>query len=714
MTEFDDPTDGRDAVGSRQDLLRRPGDALIPAVPVETTTRTSEEAASDLVQLAGSHGVAAAPKNGLSPSAPMSHMDRHHGGFTVHRVEAAFVVIAFVGMALGLVSDWLTWNPAVRWTGYGAAYLFGGWFGARGGLDAIRHLQVDIDLLMILAAIGALVIGAPFEGAMLLFLFSLSNVLQHYAIGRSRSAIQSLMVLRPESARIFQDGNWVEIGIAKVVVGDRFLVVPGDRLPLDGVVVRGQSSVDQSTLTGESVPVSKEVGDVVFGGTINGGGTLEVRVTKRSDESAIARLIQMVEEAQSEKAETQRIIDRLEQPYVLGVLGLTLVAIALPILALGQAFEPVFYRAMTLMVAASPCALVISTPAAVLSAIAAAARSGVLFKGGVHVEEMATVRVVAFDKTGTLTEGRSRLTDLVVLDDGISEAELLARIASVQARSEHHLAEATVKAAELQDLALSPVDEFQALAGQGVTGTVNGERIFIGNDRLFAEVDVSGAQKAEEAVQQLVKEAKTAVVIARERGDTEGRSPEFLGVAAFADSLRSNASEVIRELRSIGITRVEMITGDNEEVATAIAKEADVDAFHAEVLPGDKVDLVKGLREQHGAVAFVGDGINDAPALAAATVGIAMGGAGTDVALETADVVLMGDDLSKLPYALELSRRTRRTLIANLAFSLGMIVVMVASILSIGLALPLAVIGHEGSTVLVSLNGLRLLAFRSR
>lgn len=683
--------------------MQKPG----PAVPVETIASTSKETSGSHSGAVEMRGFESAPARSV---ATLTRAERFRSVPVVQKMEAAFVVVAFFGMAVGLLADWLGWSPVVRWSGYGVAYVFGGWFGLRGGLEAIRHLHVDIDLLMILAALGALIINAPFEGAMLLFLFSLSNVLQHYAIGRSRSAIQALMTLRPESARIFKEGHWVETPIDEVAVGQQFLVVPGDRLPLDGVVVRGRSTVDQSSLTGESVPISKDEGDVVFGGTMNGGGTLEVRVTKRAGESAIARLIKMVEEAQSEKAETQRLIDRLEQPYVLGVFGITALAIMVPLFAFGEALDPAFYRAMTLMVAASPCALVISTPAAVLSAIAAAARCGVLFKGGVYVEEMATVRVVAFDKTGTLTEGRSQLTDLVVLSDGMTEDELLALAASVQARSEHHLAEATAAAARVRDLRVSSVDGFQAVAGMGVSGKVDGRKLVIGNSRLFAERAVEGREEAAEAVRRLTEEAKTAVVIAQEE---EGGAIRVLGVAAFADQLRPDSPEVICALRALGIERIEMITGDNAKVAAAIAAEAGVEAFHAEVLPHEKVELVKRLREQYGAVAFVGDGINDAPALAAATVGVAMGGAGTDVALETADVVLMADDLTRLPYALELSRKTRRTLIANLAFSLGMIAVMVGSILSVGLALPLAVVGHEGSTVLVSLNGLRLLAFRA-
>ena len=626
------------------------------------------------------------------------------------RREAAFVAAALAGLLAGLVGGWADGPAWLGWLGYGTAYAFGGWFGLRAGLDAVRRLRVDIDLLMVLAALGALAIGAPFEGAMLLFLFSLSNTLQHYAVGRSRQAIRALMRLRPEEARVRRGEAVVSVPVEAVAPGEVYVLKPGDRLPLDGVVVEGRSEVDQASLTGESVPVLKGPGDAVFGGTINGSGALAVRVTKRAGESAIARLIRLVEEAQSEKAETQQLIDRFEQPYALGVIALTLVAVALPVVALGEAFAPAFYRAMTLMVAASPCALVISTPAAVLSAIAAGARSGVLFKGGVYVEQAATVRAVAFDKTGTLTVGAVRLTDVVALD-GFAEADVLALAAAVQSSSEHHLAAATVEAARAGELAVDAAEGFQATVGQGVMARVGGRAVHVGNRRYFEGRAVErGWGAAEAAVARLEDEAKTAVVVAEERGG----AVRAVGVTAFADQLRPDAAEVVRRLKGLGIQHVAMITGDNAAVAARMGAEAGVDAVHAEVLPGQKVALVKALRERYGAVAFVGDGVNDAPALAAATVGVAMGGAGTDVALETADLVLMGDDLTKLPYALALSRKTRRTLVANLAFALGMIVLMVASILSVGLPLPLAVVGHEGSTVVVSLNGLRLLAFRDR
>jgi len=459
----------------------------------------------------------------------------------------------------------------------------------------------------------------------------------------------------------------------------------------------------------------------------------------------------MVEEAQSEKAPTQRLIDRLEQPYVLSVFGLTFAAIAVPLVAFDAAFDPTFYRAMTLMVAASPCAVVISTPAAVLSAIAAAGRQGVLFKGGEHVETAATVDAVAFDKTGTLTEGDTQLTDVVVREGGgesggtsdepLSEDDLLGLAAAVQARSEHHLARATVDGAEERALDVPEAGGFHAVAGKGVRATVpeatvpsgtdsggtdsdatgsgttaSGTTVHIGNRSYFETVlgdrTVGGLEAGLDRLEALEAEGKTSVLVARETGADDGAEVRILGWLAYTDTVRPGAAEMIERLRDLGIGHVVMLTGDNERVAERIAEEVGIDEVQAELLPEEKVATVEELVERHEGVAMVGDGVNDAPALATADLGVAMGGAGTGVALETADVVLMGDDIGKIPYVVGLGRKTRRTLTVNLAIAFGAIALMVGTILLRGIPLPLAVVGHEGSTVVVSLNGLRLLAFR--
>ncbi|MCU4973990.1 heavy metal translocating P-type ATPase [Halobacteria archaeon AArc-m2/3/4] len=669
------------------------------------------------------------------------------------RRQAIFVVLTFLGMTSGLLGSWFGAPSSVVWASYAVAYVFGGWYGLKASVAALREPVVEIDLLMIIAALGALYIGAPFEGAMLLFLFSLSGVLEEYAIGRSRTAIKSLVEMRPESAQVLRDGTEATTPIEDVDVGDVFVVRPGERLPLDGVVETGESTIDQSSLTGESVPVAKEPGDEVFSGTINETGSLEVRVTRAATESAISRLITMVEEAQEKRAPTQQLIDRFEQPYVLGVFAMTAVAIALPLWLLNHSFEPTFYRAMTLMVAASPCAVIISTPAAVLSAISAGGRQGVLFKGGEHIETAGNVDAIAFDKTGTLTEGNTRLTDVTARESGssfsatdggsidsglaadptvedgsLTDDRLLALAAAVQSRSEHHLAEATVEAAEERSLDVPGVSDFEAVVGKGVHATVEGWTIHIGNPRYVETVlegrSIDGLEAGLDAVRELETSGKTSVLVVGEPNgsdelDERGATDEtdgsgrlsVLGWLAFTDTIRPDALEMIEKLRERGVEQIVMLTGDNERVAQYIAEELGIDEVYPELLPEEKVEHIEMLQERHEAVAMVGDGVNDAPALATADISVGMGGAGTDVALETADIVLMSDKLDRLPYAFALSKETKRTLYVNFAIAFGAIAIMVIAILTAGIPLPVAVVGHEGSTVLVSLIGLRLLRF---
>jgi Cd2+/Zn2+-exporting ATPase len=633
-------------------------------------------------------------------------------------LEAIFTALTLVTMVAAWLAERAGAAPAVSIVLYLIAYVTGGAFGLKASLESLRDRTIDVDLLMVLAALGAAIVGALFEGAMLLFLFSLSNVLQDYALDRTRNAIRALMKLRPEQALIRRGSRLVTLPIEKIVVGDRFVVRPGDRLPLDGVVIDGESAVDQSSITGESMPVVKRIGDTVLAGTINKNGSLEARVTKLAKDSTIAKLIKLVEEAQSEKARTQRFLDKAEQFYATGVIIFTILVAAIPIFVYGEVFQSSLYRAMTVMVAASPCALIISTPASILSAIGNGARKGVLFKGGVYVEQAAGIKVVAFDKTGTLTAGEPQVTDVELMPSVGSgenlwcgdENGLLALAAAVEFKSEHALAKATVEAAQQRDLALSEALAFQAATGKGVQGTVDGLDIRVGNLKYFAEFHTLNLEAATQTVERFQAEGKTSVAVVQM--SDEAQIANILGVIAFADRLRSDAVDVVSELKSLGIERVVMLTGDNERTAAAIASQVGVDAYYADLLPEDKVRIVKALRAEYGVVAMVGDGVNDAPALASASIGMAMGAAGTDVALETADVVLMADDLRNLPYVIGLSRQTRKTLLANLGFALAMIVIMIAAIFSVSLVLPLAVIGHEGGTVLVSLNGLRLLLYK--
>jgi Cd2+/Zn2+-exporting ATPase len=650
--------------------------------------------------------------------APPSPWQRARSWLTSDHLEAVLTVVTLIAMLVGLLAGRLGATALVGWIAYAVAYAAGSVFGLQAGLASLRRLTIDVDLLMILAAIGAAIVGAPFEGAMLLFLFSLSNVLQNYALDRTRNAIRALMQLRPAEALVRQGDQTVTLPIEEIKISDVIIVRPGERIPLDGTVVEGESGVDQSPITGESIPVIKHVGDTVLAGTINQRGALEIRVTRLAQDSTLARLIQLVEEAQSEKAPTQRFIDRAEQYYALGVILMTTLAIIIPIVLFQESFQPAFYRAMTLMVAASPCALVISTPATVLSAIGNGARRGVLFKGGVYLEQAATIKVVAFDKTGTLTIGRPRVTDIITLPHSSrltpqtspspdSQNQLLALAAAAEAKSEHPLAQAILTVATERRLTIAEATSFQSTTGKGVQATVNGQELLVGSLRYLADYHPAALAEAEAAANQLQDQGKTTIAVAR----LEGETAVILGLIAIADTLRPDAPAVIRDLKQLGVSRVIMLTGDNQRVAQAIAAQAGVDAFYADLLPEDKMRLLRQEEQRYGPVAMVGDGVNDAPALAAATIGIAMGAAGTDVALETADVVLMADNLQNIPYAIALSRQTRRTLLQNLTFALAVILILIASVLGFSLPLPLSVIGHEGSTVLVSLNGLRLLAY---
>ena len=612
-----------------------------------------------------------------------------------------FLVSAFVGQRSGM--------PATGFnTLYFLSYVAGSFFGIQAIYQSLRQLTINVDLLMLLAALGAAFVGAPLEGAMLLFLFSLSNTLQGYAMERTRKAIHAIMQLRPDTALVRRDGVTEVLPIEELKIGDHVLVRPGERVPLDGVVVEGKSTLDESSLTGESLPVSKGIGAPVFAGTINQTGGIEVEVSKLAKDSTISRLIQMVEEAQSEKAQTQRWLDRAEQYYAVGVILFTLALIIGPmIFVTGAKFGDVFYRAMTVMVVASPCALIISTPATILSAIGGAARRGVLFKGGAHLERTAGVQTIVFDKTGTLTEGKPRVTDVF----GAESDDLLSMAAAVETKSEHPLAQAIVEECKRRGLPISECAGFQSISGEGASGTINGRRIAVGNERFFAQIQCSDSQNIRERFGAMEREGKTAVIVAEL---TEaGAKAVLLGVIAIADVLRSDAAEALRSLRAIGIKRLVMLTGDNRHVAEAVAKQCGLDEFYAELRPEDKMKLVKQMGAQ-ASIAMVGDGVNDAPALAAATVGIAMGAAGTDVAMETADVVLMSNNLNNVAFAIGLSRRARTVVIQNLVFALAVIVVLVCSALGFHLRLTFGVIGHEGSTVLVCLNGLRLLAYRFR
>jgi Cd2+/Zn2+-exporting ATPase len=606
------------------------------------------------------------------------------------------LVSAWGGQTLGLLP------PAVGSALAVLAYLAGGGYASFRAIAVLREGTISIDLLMVTAALGAASVGAWAEGGVLLFLFSLSGTLERFAIHRTRRAIEALLDLRPPEATVRRPDGEARIPTAEIVPGDLVIVRPGERIPVDGVVVVGASSVDQSPMTGESIPVDKQIGDQVFAGTLNQEGALEVRATKAASDTTLQRIIRMVEEAQSAKAESQRFTDWFGQRYTIGVFAVACLAIVTPWLIFGEGFDTSFYRAMTILVVASPCAVVISIPAAILSAIARGARDGILFKGGAHLERAATIRAVAFDKTGTLTAGRPALTSIVPTQPG-DEATVLALAASAEHRSEHPLARAIVDAALARNLPLQECSRLDAVVGHGIKAQLGATTIWVGKRNLIEELGRPIPAGLAERAEALARDGQTVMFVADNQ--------RLLGLIAAADTLRPTAADAVSQLRTLGIGKQLMLTGDNVTVARAIAGRLGLE-YRAELLPADKLQIVEDLQQAGQAVAMVGDGINDAPSLAAAALGVSLGGASTDVALETADLVLMGGDLRRLPEAIGLARSMNQIIRQNLIFAFGMMATLLALTFLESLRLPFAVVGHEGSTVLVILNGLRLLGYR--
>jgi Zn2+/Cd2+-exporting ATPase len=637
-------------------------------------------------------------------------------------------MIRLTGVCLvTLVAGWLVedftalprWLP---WLLYAVAYASGGYYSVREAWDTLKQRRFDVNFLMLVAALGAALVGQPREGAVLMFLFALSGTLETYAMGRTHASVRALLDLSPKVAERRRGLALERVPVEALQVGDVVLVRPGALVPTDGVVVAGDSAVNQAAITGESMPAEKHPGSQVFGGTLNAQGALDVQVSAAVADSTLARIVEVVREAREQKARSQDFTDRVVgQYYAYAVVALTLLAIVIPLVFLGWDLNTTLYRAMTLMVVASPCALVISIPAALLSALASAARGGVLFKGGRHLEAAARLRAVAFDKTGTLTMGRPELVGIIVLssecsvlssstDNAMQPApldednsklktqnlEFLRLAASIEQRSEHPLARAIVRAAEHRGLTLPEASEFRALTGSGATVLVAGRALRIGRPTLF---DL--APQAEALVLEQERAGRTVVALGDEHGP--------LGLLALADTVRPEAAAAIGRLKSIGIERVVLLSGDNQHTAEAIGAALGVDEVRAELLPEHKVAALRELEQRYGAVAMVGDGVNDAPALATASLGIAMGAAGSDAALESADMLLMGDDLNRLPAALLLARRARRVVRQNLAFAFTVMAVLMVVALFGAVPLPLGVVGHEGSTLLVVANGLRLL-----
>lgn len=579
------------------------------------------------------------------------------------------------------------------------AMLLGGWGNFRKAFYSLRSLDFNMSVLMSVAVLGAMAIGQWEEGAVVAFLYAVSEMLKSWSMERARRSIRDLMEIAPKAARLRRNGQEAEVPVEEIRIGDIMIIRPGEKIAMDGLIIRGESAVNQAAITGESVPAEKRPGDEVYAGTLNTHGSLEVQVTKRVADTAIAKIIHMVEEAQTQRAPSQAFVDRFARGYTPAVLALAAAIVLIPPLVLGYAWGPWIYRGLSLLVVACPCALVVSTPVAIVSAIGNAARNGVLIKGGIYLEEAGSLAAVAFDKTGTLTKGEPAVTDIIPLG-ALSEDELLQRAASLEARSEHPLAVAVVKAAEAHGLKAEAADGFSALMGRGAQGRVDGQTISIGNLRLFEERGISTAPLLDR-VRRLQEEGKTAMVMGSEQG--------FLGIIAVADEVRTVSRKALADLKRAGIRKTVMLTGDNEATARAIAARVGIDEYRADLLPQDKVSALQGLLKEHGKVAMVGDGINDAPALALATVGIAMGGAGTDTALETADIALMADDLSRLPFTIRLSRAALQIIRQNITFALAVKAAAVLAVFPGWLTLWLAILADMGATVLVTLNSIRLL-----
>lgn len=646
--------------------------------------------------------------------------DHEHGGIFGKNTELIFAGLSGVFLVLGFGLSFIhSIPPLTSIILYGCGYFFGGFYTTKEAYEAISSGKFEIDFLMLVAAVGAAFLGQWAEGALLLFLFSFGHSLEHYAMGKATKSIAALADLAPKTAIVRRNGQESELPIEELVLGDIIIIKPNSKIPADGAVIKGESSVNQAPITGESIPADKspvadpdqdysgdgdkalKAENKVFAGTINGNQVLEVKVTKLAADSTLSRLVKLVNDTEAQKSPTQLFTDKLQKVYVPAVLALVVILL-FAFLVIDETFGQSFYRAMAVLVAASPCALAISTPSAVLSAIARAARGGVLIKGGGPLEQLGSLTAIAFDKTGTLTEGKPQLTGIVALAR-LSEDEVLEIAIAVEKLSDHPLAAAIVKGGleRLKQKEIQSAKDLVSVTGHGVKATVDGKKIIIGNRSLFK--NLSAAINSE--VEKLEKEGNTTMLIERDG--------EIIGLVSLMDVPRKEAKKTLAELKALGIKRMIMLTGDNQQVADAIAAQIGITDAMGGLLPEQKVAAVQELIKEEKKVAMIGDGVNDAPAMAKSTVGIAMGAAGSDVALETADIALMADRLDNLPFAIGLSRQSRSIIRQNLVISMGMVAILIPlTILGISGIGP-AVIGHEGSTLVVVFNGLRLLVYQN-
>jgi Cd2+/Zn2+-exporting ATPase len=636
---------------------------------------------------------------------PETGQDAVPGGAPFYKRHALLIASACL-TALGYVSLFASGehHPLTTLL-FAAAILIGGFRLFKVGLDNLRRLEFDMRTLMTVAIIGAAIIGEWAEGAVVVILFALSEALERYTMDNARRSIRSLMNMTPKEALVRRDGREVMLRVEDIAVGDTIIVRPGQKIAMDGVVTGGVSAVNQSAITGESIPVEKAPGDEVFAGTLNGEGLLEVRVTRLVEDTTIAKIIHLVEEAQGERAPAQAFVDRFARYYTPLIMIVALAVAVLPPLFDGEWLTWI-YQGLSVLVVGCPCALVISTPIAIVSAIGNAARHGVLIKGGIYLEQLCGLRAVAWDKTGTLTSGVPAVTDVAVIGD-VDRDRLLSIVAALEHRSQHPLAAAVVRKAQEAGVAYDQVrvDAFTSITGKGIQGTVDGNRYFIGNERLVHELGIELSGEAKQLADRLRHEGKTVMLVCADS--------RICAVIAAADEVRESAGESIRRLRQLGVVKTVMLTGDNHATAQVIAGQCGIDELRAELMPQDKLNEIRRLRDAYGQVAMVGDGVNDAPALAAASVGIAMTGAGTDVALESADVALMGDDLGKLPFAIRLSRRALAVIRQNITFSLLIKLIALLLVVPGWLTLWIAIASDMGATLLVALNSMRLMNTRA-
>ncbi|MBS1594092.1 MAG: heavy metal translocating P-type ATPase [Bacteroidetes bacterium] len=647
------------------------------------------------------------------------HHEHHHTGLFSDRVELIFAVSCGIFTGLGFGLSKVGGLPSyVTIAIYCCAYFLGGFFTTKEAVESIAKGRFEIDFLMLVAAIGAAALGNWAEGALLLFLFSFGHSLEHYAMSKAKKSIEALASLAPKTA-LRKDGSQLkEVDISELSTNDVIVVKPNSKISADGIVIKGNSSVNQAPITGESVPVDKAPYEIeidieaagkidskhrVFAGTINGNEALEIRVTKLAADSTISRLVKLVNETQTQKSPTQNFTDKLEKYYVPAVLILVVILL-FAFLVIDEPFKASFYRAMAVLVAASPCALAISTPSAVLSGVARAARGGVLIKGGKPLEELGSLKAIAFDKTGTLTEGKPKLTGVYPLN-GMTEEKLTEMIVAVEKLSDHPLADAIVKGGiEKLQHDVNPASDLRTFTGKGVEAKYDNKSILIGNAALFTEKEGQLPDDIKNQVADYESKGNTTMIVQLEK--------TIVGIITLMDVAREEAKATLTELQKLGISKMIMLTGDNQKVAEAIAKEIGITDAMGNLMPEQKVDAIEKLISSEKKVAMIGDGVNDAPAMAKSTVGIAMGAAGSDVALETADIALMADKLSNLPFAIGLSKKASGIIKQNLIVSLGMVVILIPlTILGIAHIGP-AVIAHEGSTLVVVLNALRLLAYK--